>query len=209
MRLSKTPEAVSQKAAALFEMRRLKEYIEFVNVQLRDTTIGYALLPIHLRLGDAYWALDSLSQAKKEYDAMLRFWLNASNEEACEIRLEALKNPLERGELQVYFTYSLEDTTRVARLERLTTPVARYLLGREYAAKERFAESARMLESVGFMESKSLEFFRMHRLGKVWFELQEYEKAQTAFSQSLPIAPNNFLQLETTEWIERCGFESK
>jgi len=46
LRLSKTPEAVSQKAAALFEMRRFKDYIEFVNLQFRDTTIGYALLGV-------------------------------------------------------------------------------------------------------------------------------------------------------------------
>ena len=108
------------------------------------------------------------------------------------------------GELQIYFTYSMEDTIRIARLERLISPVARYLLAREYTAKERFIESARVLESIGSMESKTLEFFRLHRLGKNWFELQEYEKAKTAFVQSIPIAPNNFLRLKTTEWIERC-----
>jgi hypothetical protein len=140
---------------------------------------------------------------------MSRLWLSASNEEACEIRLEALKNPLERGELQVYFTYSLEDTIRIMRLERLTSPAARYMLAREYAAKERFAESARILESLGFKESKSLEFFRLYRLGKDWFEVREYEKAKTAFTQSLPMAQNTYLHLVTTEWIERCEFESK
>ena len=59
------------------------------------------------------------------------------------------------------------------------------------------------------MESKTFEFFRLFRLGKDWFELQDFEKAKIAFAQSLPIAPNTFLQLETTEWIERCEFESK
>jgi hypothetical protein len=204
LRLNKTPEAVSQKAAALFEMRRFKDFIKYVNVQLCDTTIGYTLLPLHLRLGDAYWALDSLAKARREYEAMLHIHLSASNEEAYALRLEALKNSQERGELQVYFTYSIEDTIRIARLERLTSPIARYLLAREYAAKERFAEGARILESVGSMESKTLEFFRLHRLGKVWFELQEFDKAKIAFAQSLPIVPNTFLQLETTEWIERC-----
>jgi tetratricopeptide (TPR) repeat protein len=204
LRLSKTPEAVSQKAAALFEMRRFKDYIEFVNLQFRDTTIGYALLAFHLRLGDAYWALDSLAQARQEYEVMSRIHLNSSYEEACILRLETLKNSQEHGELLVCFAYSMEDTTRIARLERLTSPIARYLLAREYVAKQRFAESARILESVGPMESKTLEYFRLHRLGKVWFELQEFEKAKTAFAQSLPIVPNTFLQLETTEWIERC-----
>jgi len=209
LKLSRTPEAISQKAAALFEMRRFKEYIDFVGAQFKDTTLGHALLPIHLRLGDAYWAMDSLSQANREYETMSSFRLNASNEEACEIRLEALKNPLERGELQVYFTYSMEDTIRIMRLERLASPAARYMLAREYAAKERFAESARILESLGFKASALLEYFRLYRLGKVWFELRDYEKANTAFTQSLPMAPNTFLHLETTEWIERCGFELK
>ncbi|MCX6122589.1 MAG: hypothetical protein NTX44_13350 [Ignavibacteriales bacterium] len=209
LRLSKTSEAVTLKATALFEMRRFKDVIEFVDVQLRDTAFGYALLPLHLRLGDAYWALDSLAEARREYEALSRIRLNASNEEACMLRLEALKNPLERSELQIYFSYSMEDTTRIARLERLKSPIARYLIAREYAAKERFAESARILESVGSPESKTLEYFRLLRLGKVWFELQEFEKAKTAFVQSFPIASNIFLQLETTEWIERCEFESK
>ena len=204
LRLSKTPEAVSQKASALFEMRRFKDYIEFVNLQFRDTAINYALLPMHLRLGDAYWALDSLAQARREYEEMSSIHLNSSYDEACSLRLETLKNSQEYGELQIYFTYSMEDTIRIARLERLISPVARYLLAREYTAKERFIESARVLESIGSMESKTLEFFRLHRLGKNWFELQEYEKAKTAFVQSIPIAPNNFLRLKTTEWIERC-----
>ena len=135
---------------------------------------------------------------------MLHIRFSASNEEACALRLEALKNSQERGELQVYFAYSMEDTIRIARLERLTSLIARYLLAREYAAKERFAEDARILESVGSMESKTLEFYRLHRLGKVWFELQDFEKAKAAFVQSFSIAPNIFLQLETTEWVERC-----
>jgi hypothetical protein len=83
------------------------------------------------------------------------------------------------------------------------------LLAREYAAKERFGESAQILETVGSMESKTLEFFRLRRLGKAWFELQKFEKAKTAFAQAVPIASNTFLQLETTEWIERCEFGLK
>ena len=209
LRLIKTPEATFQKATALLEMRRFKDYIEFVDTQLHDTTIGYALLPLHLRLGDAYWALDSLAKARQEYEAMLRIHLSASNEEACALRLEALKNSQERGELQIYFTYSMEDTMRIARLERLTSPVARYLLAREYATKERFGESARILESIWPMDSKVLEFFRLHRLAINLFELRDFKKANAAFAQSLPMAPNIFLQSETNEWIERCEFESK
>lgn len=209
LRLSKTPEAVFQKAAALFEMRRFIDYIRFIDAQLGDTTISNTLLPLHLRLGDAYWAMDSLAKARQEYEVMSRIHLSALNEEACTLRLEALKNLQERDELKIYFTYSMEDTIRIARLKRLSSPIARYLLAREYDAKERFTESTRVLESVGTIESKVLEFFRLYRLGKDWFELQEFEKAKTIFAQSLPIASNVFFQLEITEWIERCKFESK
>ena len=206
LRLSKTPEAISQKAAALFEMRRFSNYVEFVSAQLYDTAMGCALLPLHLRFGDAYWAIDSLAKAKQEYEVMSNIYLTASNEESCLIRLEALKNSQERNELQVYFTYSMDDTIRIARLKRLTSPVARYLLAREYAAKENFAESIRIFESVGSVDLKTLEFFRLHRLGKDWFELKDFDKAKTAFAESLPIAPNAFLKLETTEWIELSEF---
>ena len=142
--LSKTPEAVFQKATALFEIRRFHDFIEFVQGQLSDTSVGFALIPLHLRLGDAYWALDSIAKARREYETMSRLWLNNANEEACLLRIEALKNPQERGELRVYFTFALEDTVRIARLEHLTDPVARYMLAREYAAKDRFTESGRM-----------------------------------------------------------------
>jgi len=204
LKLSKTPDAVFQKASAEFEMRRFTECVEFVEAQLRDTTMGSTLLPLHLRLGDAYWALDSLAKAKREYETMSALHLNASYDESCALRMEALKNSLERHELRIYFSYSMEDTTRIARLERLASQIARYLLAREYAAKERFAESARIFESLGPMDSKMLEYFRLRRLGKDWYELQEYEKGKTAFAQSLPIALNTFHRLITTEWIERC-----
>jgi tetratricopeptide (TPR) repeat protein len=204
LQLSRTSEAVSLKASALFEMRRFKEYIEFVNAQLRDSTTGYTLLPLHLRLGDASWAMDSIPKATYEYEFMSRLHMNSAYEEACALRMEALKNVQERGELRIYFTYSMEDTVRIARLERLTSPLARYLLAREYAAKERYLESSRLFESVRPMESKTLEFFRLRRLGKVWFELKDYEKAKTVFSQALPLAPNVFLQLDQKEWLDRC-----
>jgi tetratricopeptide (TPR) repeat protein len=204
--LSKTPEAVFQKATALFEMRRFHDFIEFVTAQLGDSTIGYALVPLHLRLGDAYWALDSLAKAKLEYETMSRIHMNASYDESCMLRLEAIKNMQERSELRVLFTYSMEDTSRIARLERLRDPITRYLLGREYAAKERFVESAQIFESIRPLESRTLEFFRQYRLGKDWFEVQNFDKAKAAFTQSLHISPDVFLQWGTQEWIERCEF---
>jgi tetratricopeptide (TPR) repeat protein len=204
--LSNTSEAVLNKTTALFEMKRFKDVIAFSERQLRDIARSYSLLPIHLRLGDAYWAMDSLPQAKQEYEGLARMHLSVYYEEMCALRLESLKNAQERTELEIYFIYTLEDTTRIARLERLMSPVAKYILGREYAAKERFAESVRMLESLKLMESKTLEFFRLRRIGKDWFELQNYEKAAAAFGQSLQVVPNVSLKTDTEEWIEKCNF---
>jgi tetratricopeptide (TPR) repeat protein len=204
--LSNTSEAILHKATALFEMRQFKDVILFAEHQLCDTTLSYSLLPLRLRLGDAYWAMDSLAQAKQEYEALERVHLSSYYEEACALRLESLKNAQERDELKIYFTYNMEDTIRIARLEKLRSPVAKYILAREYAAKERFSESVSVLELLKPMESKTLEFFRLRRIGKNWFELQNFEKAKIAFGQSLQVIPNVLLKMEIEEWIEKCNF---
>ena len=164
------------------------------------------LLPLQIRLGDAYWAMDSLEQAKQQYEFLEAVNLNGWYGELCALRLESLKSPQEVGELKIYFIYSLEDTVRIARLERLKSPIARYLLSREYAAKERFVESTQVLEKLGSMESKTLEFFRLRRMGMNYFQLKDYEKAQTAFKLALPIMPNESMQIEIRDWIAQCEF---
>ena len=207
--LSKTPEAVIQKSAVLFEMRKFKDAADFVETQLWDTTFGAALIPLHLRLGDAYWAMDSLVRAKQEYETMALFHLNARYEEACVLRLESLKNEQDRSELQVYFTYSMEDTVRIDRLSKLSSPLAQYLLARELTGKEKYSEACSTLEHMSSSNLKSLEFFYLHRLGRVYFSMQEWKKAGTLFEKALPIAPTASLRIEMKEWIERCEFESK
>jgi hypothetical protein len=207
--LSKTPEAVFQKTAALFELRKFKDVADFVEIQLRDTSFGSALLPIHLRLGDAYWAMDSLVRAKQEYEMIARFHLNAWYEEACVLRLESLKNEQDRSELRVYFTYSMEDTVRMDRLSKLSSPLARYLLARELAGKEKYSEACSIFEHMSSSNLKSLEFFYLQRLGRVYFSMQEWKKAGTLFEKALPVAPTISLKIEIKEWIERCEFESR
>ncbi len=207
--LSKTPDAVMQKSTALFEMRKFKNAIEFVRTQLQDTTFGAALIPLHLRLGDAYWALDSLVRAKQEYETMAQFHLNARYEEACVLRLESLKNKRESQELKNYFVYLMDDTVRVERLSKLSSPLARYLLARELAGKENYREASSILERVGSSNLKLLEFFYFQRLGRIYFSMLEWKKAGTLFEKALPIAPSGSLKIEMKEWIERCEFESR
>jgi tetratricopeptide (TPR) repeat protein len=147
-----------------------------------------------------------LSKAKYEYETIASIHLGSWYEEAIPLRLESLRNIQDRNELRNYFIYAMEDTVRIVRLERLYSSVARYLLAREYAVKEHFSESARVYELHEPMQSRALEYFRLRRLGKVWFELQHYEKAKVFFEQSLLIVPTDYLQMETIEWIERCVF---
>jgi hypothetical protein len=207
--LSKTPEAVFQKTTSLFELRRFKDAADFVETQLRDTSFGFALLPLHLRLGDAYWAMDSLVRAKQEYEMMARIHLSAWYEEACTLRLESLKNEQDRRELQVYFIYSMEDTVRIDRLSKLSSPLAQYLLARELAGKEKYSEACSILEHMSSSNLKSLEFFYLQRLGRVYFSMQEWKKAGILFEKALSIAPTGSSEIEMKEWIERCKFESK
>jgi tetratricopeptide (TPR) repeat protein len=207
--LSKTPEAVFQKTAALFELRRFKDVVDFVETQLRDTSFGSALLPLHLRLGDAYWTMDSLVRAKQEYEMMARFHLNAWYEEACILRLESLKNEREAQELRNYFVCSMEDTVRIARLSKLSSPIAQYLLARELAGKEKYGEACSILEHMSSSNVISLEFFYLQRLGRVYFSRREWKKAGASFEKALPIAPTGSLEIGIREWIERCEFESK
>jgi tetratricopeptide (TPR) repeat protein len=207
--LSKTPQAVFQKSAALFELRRFKEVALFCTAQFHDTTISPLLLPLHIQLGDAYWAMDSLNKANREYETLAGFHLGAGYDEACALRLESMKNDRERGQLQVYFTRSMEDTNRIEWLSRLSSPLAQYLLARELAGKEKYREACSILENMGSSNPKSLEFFYFQRLGRVYFSMQEWKKAGTLFEKALPIAPTTSLKIEIKEWIKRCEFESK
>ncbi len=207
--LSKTPEAVFQKTTALFELRKFKDAADFIETQLRDTSFGSALLPLHLRLGDAYWALDSLVRTGQEYEMMARIHLSAWYEEACILRLESLKNEREAQELRNYFVCSMEDTVRMDRLSKLSSPIAQYLLARELAGKEKYREACSILEHISRSDLVPLEFFYLQRLGRAYFSMQEWKKAETLFEKALPIAPTGALKIEIEEWIERCEFESK
>ena len=207
--LSKTSEAVFQKTTSLFELRKFKDAAGFVETQLRNTSFGSALLPLHLRLGDAYWAMDSLVRAKREYELMACYHLNAWYEEACILRLESLKNEQDRSDLRVHFTYSMEDTIRMDRLSKLSSPVAQYLLARELAGKEKYMEACAILEHINSSNLKTLEFLYFQRLGRVYFSMQEWKKAGALFEKALLVAPTRSLEIETKEWIERCEFELK
>ena len=91
LNLSRTPEAVLQKVNVLFELRKFQDVLTFIHLQesgmpVRDSlhsgTALWDLLPMHLRAGDALWVLDSLEQAKHEYEALLSLHLTMGYDEA-------------------------------------------------------------------------------------------------------------------------------
>jgi hypothetical protein len=205
--LSKTSQAVFQKSAALFEMQKFFEVVNFDNAQLFDTTMGYSLLPLRLQLGDAYWAIDSLNEAKLEYETLANIHLSGGYDEACALRLESLKNERDRRQLIMYFTRSMEDTDRINWLSKLSSPLSRYLRARELIGKEKYSEARSILEQIGSSEYKYFEFFYLQRLGKVYFLTQELKKAELLFTKAEQIAPTRSARIEINEWIERCEFE--
>jgi tetratricopeptide (TPR) repeat protein len=207
--LSKTPEAVIQKTTAIMDLKKFKDAVDFIEHQLKDTSFSFALLPLHLKLGDAYWALDSLQRARQEYALMASVHLSAWYDEACALRLESLKNERERSELLLYYTFANEDTVRLGRLSKLSSPLSRYLLACELAGKGNFAEARSLFEHIDFMTAQQLEFFRLFRLGRVYFSLREWEKAASVYEKAGTVAPTSALAIELREWKERCQFELK
>ena len=204
--LSKTPEAINRKVGALFELRRFQDVVSYMESELQDSSISSFLLPLRLRFGDAYWALDSLEEAKEQYEFLAATHLNEWYDEICALRLESLKDKYHQSELRQFFVFYMEDTTRIARLEQLSHPIARFLLAREYAGKERFRESTIVLHSMNGSIFPRLEYFRLRHLGLGYYSLREFEKAKEIFIKALSFVPSSSSELKVKEWIKRCEF---
>lgn len=205
--LQKTPEAVMQKSRALFELRKFSEAINFIETQFRDSTLRPLLLPLHLRLGDAYWAIDSIAKAKEEYSILQNVHLDPWSDEACALRLVTMQAEQERHELMILFVYSMEDTARIQRLSKLTSPIARYMLASERVAASQYREACILFEQAETLGSGSIRFFYFQRLGKVYFSMQEWQKAERAFEQAMDVAPTPSAYIEQKNWIDRCKYE--
>ena len=218
LNLSRTPEAVLQKVNVLFELRKFQDVLTFIHLQesgmpVRDSlhsgTALWDLLPMHLRAGDALWVLDSLEQAKHEYEALLSLHLTMGYDEACSMRLASIDSP-ERNALKILFVYTtaLDDTGRSTRLSRLSTPPAKYMSAGMLMAKEQYSEAEKILESAAG-SSPLLEFFRLRMVGKALFFRMEKERARNIFQQAYAQAPSPAFCRETKEWLDRCIFEQK
>jgi tetratricopeptide (TPR) repeat protein len=219
LKLSRTPEAVLQKVNALFELRKFQNVLTYVRLQenagllrgvpLRGENSKWDILTVHLRAGDAYWALDSLEQAKREYEALLALHLSMGYDEACSVRLASIASP-DRNALKILLVYStaLEDTGRIARLLRLSSATAKYLSSNALMIKGQYTGAEKILESING-SSPLLEFFRLRLLGKALFFRMEKERARNIFEQAYMRAPSPAYCRETKEWLDRCIFEQK
>jgi tetratricopeptide (TPR) repeat protein len=205
--LTRTAEAVSQKATALFELHRFQAMIEFLKPQLYDSTFGFSLVPLRIRLGDAYWALDSLERAAQQYNTIASIHLAEWSDEACIVRWGAMTDAHERSELRPLLIQTMDDTIRMNRLASLNSPVAKYLLANEYLSKDRFGDCIQVLEQSGPMRNSILEYFRLSTLGRAYMKQKEYQKARSVFSSASACAPAPFLCMKTNELIEQCESE--
>jgi tetratricopeptide (TPR) repeat protein len=205
LRLSRTTEAVRQKISALFGLQKFREVLAYI----RSLPMDGVPLTARLRLGDAYWALDSLDQARHQYETLLALHLTMAFDEACSVRLASMDSP-ERASLKIFFIYpsAMEDTAWTARCSRLSSSPARYLSAGAAMAKEQYGEAEKILESPA-RPSPILEFYRLRLLGKALFFRVEDARARNIFQQALAAAPSRAFARETKEWIGRCVFSEK
>jgi len=208
LRLSKTAEAIFQKSSALCELQQYSETAAFCREQLSDSSISPMLLPLHMRLGDAYWALDSTAKAKSEYQYVASLGFGQWYVEVSSVRLEALSSDEEHA-LRTVMLLTMEDTARINRLSRLHAPLARYFLAQEYFKQRRYAEAGKLLESFSWTAHPALEYFRLQLLGKTYFDIQELKQAQRTFSAAKTVAPTEPFRIETNEWFERSAFSQR
>jgi hypothetical protein len=202
--LSRSAEAIQQKSAALFELHRFETLREFLQVQLHDTVHGNSLLPLRLRLGDASWALDSIARADECYSFVAKLHLGEWYDEQCALRLDGIKGGQESNDLRTLLLSSMEDTMRIRRLEQLHSPVAGYMLAKEYYSKERYREGLQALSRVPLVHAAPWEYFHLTLKGNILMKLREYEEAESVFKQSVIKAPTPYSVMKARELIDRC-----
>ncbi len=207
--LSRSTDAVFQKCIALFRLGRYGEAVDFTQQELADSSVKSSLLPLHLTLGDAYWGLNRFEQAKSEYAEMLADSLSVSMNEAAACRIQIFSNTTVRNAMQPYFLQEKDDSARIAFLEHLTeTPstdiIARYLLGKEYSAKEDDSRVIEELQVLSPMDSPILEYLRNLRIARALYNIGSYEQAKLYSWRALNNAANDAQLYQLGDFLQRC-----
>lgn len=200
--LAPTPSMMLLKARTLTGQRSFEELVEFANNAIMQ--FDDAVLPIHLRLGDAYWALDSLAQARREYEYLDGINLSNAYDEAIAFRLEALEQRQEVHEWYILFTYDLDDTTRMKRLSRLSSPLAQYLNGKIYLSRREFQQVYRSFERAEGLRSPVLKFYRYFLWARALELDGRFDDAVEMYARAHTFAPTNAFAIETKEAMQRC-----
>jgi len=211
--LSRTPEAILQYATALRRAGRPEEVLAFGLEALNDSSIAHSLLPLHLILGDAYWSLGNRQEANRMYEALYGIHLSPAYDEACGIRLASLRDAGE-AKLREFVLGDIDDSLRTGWLKKRLSPkpgsfLIPYLLGRELMNSGQTKEAMEVLLRLGPVRVGVLEFLRLRRMGRMSFDLGNYEEAKVYFWESLNHTTKESHGLETREWISRCDWTEK
>jgi tetratricopeptide (TPR) repeat protein len=202
--LSRTPEAILQRVRALSALRFFDELIRTASDDLVDTTLGGALLPLRLRLGDAYWAQGKLDSAAYQYELLRNSHLSSAYDEVCAIRLSAMRSGPTSGSFWNVLTREAPDSVRFGMLEAIDHSLAAYLRAGHMLAKDRFTEAATLLAGIGPLRERELEYSRLRRIGRALYERGELAKALPYYAQALSLGrPGE--RLDTQDWIDRCS----
>ncbi|HOV98081.1 MAG TPA: hypothetical protein PK595_00760 [Bacteroidota bacterium] len=199
-----TAESVLLKVRSLCALRKFDEAVKFGSSMLDDPKWAIALLTIRLWLGDAYFALDSLDAARREYAFLASIHLSKSYDEACAFRLEALSLRYERSEWIKLLTYNLDISEKLQRLTYFPSALARYERGKLYFANSELRNASEEFKKASDLQSPVLQFFRLYYLGRTLETDLRYEEAAEYFSQALLLAPTEGIKTETNNHLKRC-----
>ncbi len=203
LRLSRQPDAVYQKSRALYELKRYRELITFDTAMLADSLLGGALLPLRLRLGDAYWAEGKLDSAREQYRRVEETHLSVFYDEACALRRAAIASGHAQAAYWTALTRAIPDSFRMTTLLPIRAPLAYILLGQIALGQEQFSECLQWLQAAGPMQDPVLEYLRLRRMARSRFELGDYDRARSLYENARPLA-TGVQRAEIDEWIDRC-----
>ncbi len=208
LRLSRQPEAIYQKSRALYELKRYREMISFDTAVLADSLVGGALLPLRLRLGDAYWAEGRLDSAREQYRLVEETHLSVFYDEACALRIAAITSGRSQGAYWIALTRTIPDTLRMSALQEIREPLAYVVMGQIALGQEQYTGSLQWLQAAGPMADPVLEYLRIRRMARCWFELGAYDRARALYEACRPLA-SGVQRAEVEEWIDRCRWTAE
>ncbi|MBI4418720.1 MAG: hypothetical protein HY563_08075, partial [Ignavibacteriales bacterium] len=213
LEFSRSSEAITQHVLALTRSGRHGEAIRFGMEALQDSSRAHTLLPTYLTLGDASWAIGDLANAKRLYEALYNVHVSTAYDEACGTRLEVMQRRDER-ELREFVTGHMTDSLRIPWLQdriarKDSSLLMLYLLGREFMNAGKSEEALRVLVRIRSLGAGILDFMRMRRIARLYYERGDYQKAKMYFWESLNYTPKESHRIETEEWLKKCDWSAQ